>query len=509
MKIFSKKLMLVSSVGLAGSAFAVTNTHPVFAASNTSKKTTVANYQAKVKSAQKKINQIQSKLKTAESQLNKANSDLSSKSAALQKAKKAVDAANSIIDAASAAQIKSAQVNENLLNAADTEYLAALQANSTQQQKAANAESDLQNKHSLLDHTVQDEDIDSLIEGINNDRMENQDSVESYQYLIKSSHEQLEAAEQSGDEATYQRLLAQSEEWEEKLQKYQAQVDKCKELIAVLETIPDKHQSLSEYFNSADSEVSEQKELAQKTAAKVQSAKAKLDAAQAAFNSAEQKANTAQAAANKAQTELSSLKKQLQAAQEAYDSAANMQSSASKNVDTLKQKLAIAKANLALAKAELALVQAKKTTTKKATTKKKATKKTPKKATKKLTKKTIKKSSKKAKSTKKATKKKVTKKVKKAKKVVVANSKFTSLKGSKKAFVGSWQKAKAVSGYQVRYSTASSMKKANTKSTKATKLKVSGLKSKKKYYVQLRSYRKLSGKTYYSAWTKAKTVKTR
>lgn len=504
MKIFSKKLMLVSSVGLAGSAFAVTNTHPVFAASNTSKKTTVANYQAKVKSAQKKINQIQSKLKTAESQLNKANSDLSSKSAALQKAKKAVDAANSIIDAASAAQIKSDQVNENLLNAADTEYLAALQANSTQQQKAANAESDLQNKHSLLDHTVQDEDIDSLIEGINNDRMENQDSVESYQYLIKSSHEQLEAAEQSGDEATYQRLLAQSEEWEEKLQKYQAQVDKCKELIAVLETIPDKHQSLSEYFNSADSEVSEQKELAQKTAAKVQSAKAKLDAAQAAFNSAEQKANTAQAAANKAQTELSSLKKQLQAAQEAYDSAAKMQSSASKNVDTLKQKLAIAKANLALAKAELALVQAKKTTTKKATTKK-----TPKKATKKLTKKTIKKSSKKAKSTKKATKKKVTKKVKKAKKVVVANSKFTSLKGSKKAFVGSWQKAKAVSGYQVRYSTASSMKKANTKSTKATKLKVSGLKSKKKYYVQLRSYRKLSGKTYYSAWTKAKTVKTR
>lgn len=55
MKIFSKKLMLVSSVGLAGSAFAVTNTHPVFAASNTSKKTTVANYQAKVKSAQKRL----------------------------------------------------------------------------------------------------------------------------------------------------------------------------------------------------------------------------------------------------------------------------------------------------------------------------------------------------------------------------------------------------------------------------------------------------------------------
>lgn len=495
MKKISKNVLLVSSVGLAGSAFAVTNTHPVFAASNASKKTTVANDQAKVKSAQKKINQIQSKLKTAESQLNKANSDLSSKSAALQKAKKAVDAANSTIDAASAAQIKSDQVNENLLNAADTEYLVALQANSTQQQKAANAESDLKSKHSLLDGINDEDDIDIVIEDIDNERMETQDSIEDYQYLIDSSREQLEAAQQRGDDATYQQLVAKNEEWKQELQKEQAKVDRYKELIAVLGTIPNKHENLSEYFNEATSKVSEQKELAQKTAAKVQSAKAKLDAAQAAFNSAEQKANTAQAAANKAQTELSSLKKQLQAAQEAYDSAAKMQSSASKNVDTLKQKLAIAKANLALAKAELALVQAKKTTTKKAITKKKATKKTPKKATKK--------------STKKATKKKVAKKVKKAKKVVVASSKFTSLKGSKKAFVGKWKKAKSVSGYQIRYSTASSMKKAKTKSTKATKLKVSGLKSKKKYYVQLRSYRKLSNKTYYSAWTKAKTVKTR
>ncbi|MFR0585969.1 hypothetical protein [Lactobacillus porci] len=53
------------------------------------------------------------------------------------------------------------------------------------------------------------------------------------------------------------------------------------------------------------------------------------------------------------------------------------------------------------------------------------------------------------------------------------------------------------------------MKKAKTKSTKATKVKISRLKSKKKYYVQLRSYRKLSGKTFYSAWSKAKTVKIR
>lgn len=485
MKKILKDVLLVSSVGLAGSAFAVPNTHPVFAASSTSKKTTVANDQAKVKSAQKKINQIQSKLKIAESQLNKANNALTAKSTDLQNAKKAVDTANGTIAYALSVSIKLDQIKEEFSGGdLEYEYLVALQANNNQQTKAANAESDLKNKHSLLDGINDEDDIDIVIENIDNERMESQDSIEGYQHLIDSSREQLEAAQQRGDDATYQQLVAKNEEWEQELQKEQAKVLRYKELIAVLETIPNKHENLSEYFNEATSKVSEQKALAQKTAAKVQSTKAKWNAAQATINSATQKDDIAQAAAKKAQTELNTLKPKLQAAQQAYDSAAKKQSDASKNVDALKQKLISAKANLALAKANLALAKAELALTKanKATLKK---------------------------STKKTTKKKVAKKVKKTKKVVVASSKFTSLKGGKKAFVGKWKKAKSVSGYQVRYSTASSMKKAKAKSTKATKLKVSGLKSKKKYYVQLRSYHKLTGKTYYSAWTKAKTVKTR
>ena len=32
---------------------------------------------------------------------------------------------------------------------------------------------------------------------------------------------------------------------------------------------------------------------------------------------------------------------------------------------------------------------------------------------------------------------------------------------------------------------------------------------KKKYYVRIRTYKKVSGKNYYSAWSKSKTVKTK
>lgn len=99
MKKISKNVLLVSSVGLAGSAFAVTNTHPVFAASNASKKTTVANDQAKVKSAQKSVDQTQSKLTQVQNDLNTANKDLAQKETELANAKSTAEAANSKVAA--------------------------------------------------------------------------------------------------------------------------------------------------------------------------------------------------------------------------------------------------------------------------------------------------------------------------------------------------------------------------------------------------------------------------
>ena len=46
------------------------------------------------------------------------------------------------------------------------------------------------------------------------------------------------------------------------------------------------------------------------------------------------------------------------------------------------------------------------------------------------------------------------------------------------------------------------------KGAKTVKYALKSLKSKKTYYVRIRAYKKVSGKTYYSGWTKGK-VKTK
>lgn len=84
------------------------------------------------------------------------------------------------------------------------------------------------------------------------------------------------------------------------------------------------------------------------------------------------------------------------------------------------------------------------------------------------------------------------------------------LKAGKKTFTVSWTK-KAYSGYQIRYSLKSSMKSATYKNVSASKtsLKVKKLKTRKKYYVQIRTYKTVDGKKCYSTWSSAKKVKTK
>jgi hypothetical protein len=45
------------------------------------------------------------------------------------------------------------------------------------------------------------------------------------------------------------------------------------------------------------------------------------------------------------------------------------------------------------------------------------------------------------------------------------------------------------------------------KKAKTTKKVIKKLKAKKKYYVQIRTYKKVGKKYYYSKWSKVKTVK--
>ena len=69
-----------------------------------------------------------------------------------------------------------------------------------------------------------------------------------------------------------------------------------------------------------------------------------------------------------------------------------------------------------------------------------------------------------------------------------------------------------ITGYQIRYSTSSKMTSAKTKTVKGykyTSKKITKLKAKKKYYVQVRTYKTVSGKTYYSSWSGIKSVTTK
>ena len=69
-----------------------------------------------------------------------------------------------------------------------------------------------------------------------------------------------------------------------------------------------------------------------------------------------------------------------------------------------------------------------------------------------------------------------------------------------------------ITGYQVRYSLNKSMDGAKIKTIKKYKRdnkKILKLEPKKKYYVQVRTYKNVGGKTYYSDWSAIKAKKTK
>ena len=71
-----------------------------------------------------------------------------------------------------------------------------------------------------------------------------------------------------------------------------------------------------------------------------------------------------------------------------------------------------------------------------------------------------------------------------------------------------WSVNSKVGGYQIQYSVKSNFAKAKTvKVTGAKKSNVTIAKwAKKKYYVRVRSFKKVGKTTYYSAWSTTKNV---
>ena len=90
---------------------------------------------------------------------------------------------------------------------------------------------------------------------------------------------------------------------------------------------------------------------------------------------------------------------------------------------------------------------------------------------------------------------------------------LSKLTSASKAFTAKWKKqATQTTGYQIRYSTSKSFKSAKTvtvTNNKTTSQKIKKLKGKTTYYVQIRTYKTVGKKKYYSDWSKTKTVKTK
>ena len=92
------------------------------------------------------------------------------------------------------------------------------------------------------------------------------------------------------------------------------------------------------------------------------------------------------------------------------------------------------------------------------------------------------------------------------------NAAKMSLSPGKKSFTVKWKKAKQASGYQLQYSTSKKFmcaKVVAVKGAQKTSKTIKKLKKGKKYYVRIRAYKVVKGKTYYSSWSKAKTAKTK
>lgn len=101
--------------------------------------------------------------------------------------------------------------------------------------------------------------------------------------------------------------------------------------------------------------------------------------------------------------------------------------------------------------------------------------------------------------------------VRKTFEVVPDGSSISKLTAGKGSCTIKWkEQPERTDGYQIRYSKNSSMKSSSTKLIKSngtTSCKVSKLKSKKKYYFQVRTYKTVDGKKYYSNWSAKKSTK--
>lgn len=94
--------------------------------------------------------------------------------------------------------------------------------------------------------------------------------------------------------------------------------------------------------------------------------------------------------------------------------------------------------------------------------------------------------------------------------VTVSKTTISSLKAGKKKLTLKWKRCSG-SGYEIQYTTkksfSSNVKSKMITNSSTTKKTIKNLKSKKTYYVRVRTIRNVNGDTYVSQWSKVKKVK--
>ncbi len=88
-------------------------------------------------------------------------------------------------------------------------------------------------------------------------------------------------------------------------------------------------------------------------------------------------------------------------------------------------------------------------------------------------------------------------------------TKIKKLTAGKKSFTVNFAKKSGITGYQLQYSTNKSFKGAKTLNLKSTTTSktVKKLRSKKRYYVRIRTYKTVAGQKFYSSWSAKKYIK--
>ena len=97
-------------------------------------------------------------------------------------------------------------------------------------------------------------------------------------------------------------------------------------------------------------------------------------------------------------------------------------------------------------------------------------------------------------------------------KVVPKGTAFSKLTGGDKQITLKWKSQKNITGYQIEYSLKkdfSGSKKVTVKKAKTLTTTIKKLKAGQAYYVRIRTYTTVKKKNYFSAWSKAKAVKTK